>query len=135
MPIIDHVILTVSDIEKSGTCYGWLLPLLGYGVRHDMGDFVGWFSEARERAGQIWIKKASPEGASSRFDKDSPGLCELAFSVEDRETVDAIARDLPSHGFRVINSPAEYSYVPGYYAVFFLDPDGIKLEIVARKRE
>ena len=26
--------------------------------------------------------------------------------------------------------PQEYSYIPGYYAVFFYDPDGIKLEIV-----
>ena len=26
--------------------------------------------------------------------------------------------------------PSEYSYIPGYYAVFFYDPDGIKLEIV-----
>ena len=26
--------------------------------------------------------------------------------------------------------PAEYGYTPGYYAVFFADPDGIKLEVV-----
>ena len=25
---------------------------------------------------------------------------------------------------------AEYPYAPGYYAVFFTDPDGIKLELV-----
>ena len=28
------------------------------------------------------------------------------------------------------SGPEEYSYVPGYYALFFYDPDGIKLEIV-----
>lgn len=26
--------------------------------------------------------------------------------------------------------PREYGYTPGYYAVFFFDPDGLKLEIV-----
>ena len=26
--------------------------------------------------------------------------------------------------------PQEYGYLPGYYAVFFYDPDGIKLEIL-----
>jgi hypothetical protein len=29
---------------------------------------------------------------------------------------------------RVLDPPAEYRYCPGYYAVFFADPDGIKLE-------
>ncbi|HEY3946869.1 MAG TPA: hypothetical protein VGL78_16710 [Solirubrobacteraceae bacterium] len=24
----------------------------------------------------------------------------------------------------------EYGYAPGYYAVFFYDPDGVKLEVV-----
>ena len=31
---------------------------------------------------------------------------------------------------QIENEPAEYDYIPGYYAVFFHDPDGIKLEIV-----
>jgi hypothetical protein len=26
--------------------------------------------------------------------------------------------------------PGERDYSPGYYAVFFLDPDGLKLEVV-----
>jgi glyoxylase I family protein len=31
----------------------------------------------------------------------------------------------------VLDAPREYpEYVPGYYAVFFADPDGIKLELV-----
>lgn len=132
MPLIDHLILTVSDLERARACYGWLLPLLGYRVRHDMGDFTGWFGEGRAHAGQIWIKRASADGMKVKFNKDSPGLCELAFSVEDREKVDSIARELSVHGFEVTNPPAEYDYVPGYYSVFLVDPDGIKLEIVAR---
>jgi hypothetical protein len=30
----------------------------------------------------------------------------------------------------VLDPPADYSYEPGYYAVFFSDPDGMKLEFV-----
>jgi len=133
MRIIDHIILTVSDLESARACYGWLLPLLGYRQRHDMGDFSGWFIEGRESPGQIWIKKATVEGTRAKFNKDSPGLCELAFSVHDRDTLHEIARGLTAHGFRILHPPAEYDYVPGYYSVFFLDPDGIKLEIVARR--
>jgi catechol 2,3-dioxygenase-like lactoylglutathione lyase family enzyme len=37
---------------------------------------------------------------------------------------------LRTQGAEIESGPEEYSYVPGYYAVFFYDPDGIKLEIV-----
>jgi glyoxylase I family protein len=46
-----------------------------------------------------------------------PGIHHLDLVVSDLE------RSLAS-------GPQEYDYIPGYYAVFFHDPDGIKLEIV-----
>jgi glyoxylase I family protein len=33
-------------------------------------------------------------------------------------------------GIPILDPPAEYDYTPGYYAVFFADPDGLKLEVV-----
>ena len=30
----------------------------------------------------------------------------------------------------ILDPPQEYAYTPGYYAVFFADPDGMKLELV-----
>ena len=30
----------------------------------------------------------------------------------------------------ILDAPAHYDYTPGYYAVFFADPDGLKLEVV-----
>ena len=33
-------------------------------------------------------------------------------------------------GAEIESEPQEYTYLPGYYAVFFYDPDGLKLEIV-----
>ena len=32
----------------------------------------------------------------------------------------------------VLSGPAGHDYTPGYYAVFFTDPDGIKLELLHR---
>ena len=32
--------------------------------------------------------------------------------------------------YRTQTPPAEYGYEPGYYAVFFVDPDGFELEFV-----
>ena len=37
---------------------------------------------------------------------------------------------LRSNGAELESEPQEYTYEPGYYAVFFYDPDGMKLEIV-----
>jgi catechol 2,3-dioxygenase-like lactoylglutathione lyase family enzyme len=47
-----------------------------------------------------------------------------------RSSVDERADWLRAQGAEIESGPQEYGYVPGYYAVFFFDPDGIKLEIV-----
>jgi hypothetical protein len=38
--------------------------------------------------------------------------------------------DLVVSSIAIESPPREYRYLPGYYAVFFYVPDGIKLEIV-----
>ena len=37
-------------------------------------------------------------------------------------------------GAIILDPPAEYDYTAGYYAVFFADPDGLKLEVVFEPR-
>jgi catechol 2,3-dioxygenase-like lactoylglutathione lyase family enzyme len=37
---------------------------------------------------------------------------------------------LRQNGAAILDAPAEYPYFPGYYAVYFTDPDGLKLEFV-----
>ena len=44
--------------------------------------------------------------------------------------VDAVAAWLREEGAEIEGGPGERDYTPGYYAVFFLDPDGLKLEVV-----
>jgi len=56
----------------------------------------------------------------------------VAIAAPSRAVVDERARWLLEVGATVESGPAEYDYSPGYYAVFFHDPDGIKLEIVHR---
>jgi predicted lactoylglutathione lyase len=58
------------------------------------------------------------------------GLCEIAFAADSRRQVDELATEIERHGGRVTDAPSEYDYVRGYYAVFFTDPDGLKLEVV-----
>ena len=56
----------------------------------------------------------------------------IAFAAPSREVVDERAAWLRETGATIESGPREYDYTPGYYAVFFHDPDGIKLELVHR---
>ena len=75
-----------------------------------------------------------PRGAAvadrRRYDRYSVGLHHLAFEAPSRAVVDERADWLRAHGAEIESEPREYGYSPGYYAVFFYDPDGMKLEIV-----
>ena len=58
------------------------------------------------------------------------GVHHIAFSAPSRAVVDERARWLAAQEVAIESGPEEYGYAPGYYAVFFYDPDGIKLEVV-----
>ena len=127
---VHHVFLTVNDIRRSRPFYAALMPRLGYAGVWEYGSdsltlgFLG-------GGGSLWIKQADPRYAGDTFSKDRVGLCEVAFRAESREQVDALARDIEKWGGKILDLPREYpEYVAGYYAVFFADPDGIKLEAV-----
>jgi glyoxylase I family protein len=127
---IHHVFLTVKDLRHSRPFYAHLMPRIGYPGTWEFGDdglSVGFLGAG----GSFWIKQGDARYADDTFCKDRVGLCEVAFRAESREQVDALARDLVSWGGAIIDDPREYpEYVPGYYAVFFADPDGMKLELV-----
>lgn len=124
---IDHLILTVNNYEQAGRFYDWLMPKVGYAAgAHDYGAMRGWTT----KSGSFWVKKADARFAADTFNKDRVGLCEIAFSGESRAQIDALAKELEVYGGKILDPPREYDYVPGYYAVFFSDPDGIKLEVV-----
>ena len=63
------------------------------------------------------------EGMKLRFSKS-------VFAADNGEQVDALHDLLVKVGATVLGTPAEYDYLPGYYAVFFADPDGMKFEFV-----
>ena len=55
----------------------------------------------------------------------------MAWTAESRADVDALHQLLLAIGAQVLDAPADYpEYAAGYYAVFFADPDGLKLEYV-----
>ncbi len=78
----------------------------------------------------VILSAASEEGRGRKHDRYSPGLHHFAWNADSREEVDRFHDLLLERGVEVLDPPAEYDYEPGYYAVFFSDPDELKLELV-----
>jgi catechol 2,3-dioxygenase-like lactoylglutathione lyase family enzyme len=78
----------------------------------------------------IAIQPATPEQKDRTHSRHAPGLNHLAFRSPSRAAVDTLHVELVTLGVPILDPPAEYPYSAGYYAVFFTDPDGLKLEYV-----
>ena len=127
---VQHVDLVVSSIERSLPFYRDLLAPLGF---HRIGEVEGergetiWYLSGAASAIGLREAQTPSEGA---YDRYRVGLHHLAFEVHSRGAVNERAGWLRAQGAEIESGPEEYAYLPGYYAVFFYDPDGMKLEIV-----
>ncbi|MUG92143.1 bleomycin resistance protein [Scytonema sp. UIC 10036] len=125
---INHLSLTVSDRSLSEPFYDQILQFMGYQQVERNEEFTMWW---QQNAGAILIYNSRPDSPNKIHDRYSPGLHHLAFNAESREQVDKLYQIVLDMGGTILDSPAEYNhYAPGYYAFFFADPDGIKLEFV-----
>jgi len=123
---IHHLDISVRDLIRSTDFYDRVLPRIGFRRIPDSpeGPLCGGSHV------EVGLQAARPSEAQPH-DRFSPGLHHLAFTAPTREAVDALHRDLIALGVTILDPPAEYpDYTPGYYAVFFADLDGIKLEYV-----
>ncbi|NJL23549.1 MAG: bleomycin resistance protein [Leptolyngbyaceae cyanobacterium SM1_3_5] len=129
MPLgtLNHLAITVSDRTRSEPFYDAILTWMGYEQVERTEDFTLWWLAG---AGAIEIVQGDRECQNPQHDRYSPGLHHVALNADSREQVDTFHQKLMELGATILDAPAEYSYSPGYYAVFFADPDGIKLELV-----
>jgi catechol 2,3-dioxygenase-like lactoylglutathione lyase family enzyme len=135
--------LSVSDPDRSIPFYAAFFGALGYRrFRSDDPEFGGerprraaWFTRYPGRGVfGVEVRPAAPESRGKAHDRYAPGLHHIAFHADSRETVDEVHTRVSEAGGRILDAPADYSgqrgYTDGYYAVFFADPDGVKLEVV-----
>jgi glyoxylase I family protein len=126
---VHHVDLVVSSIERSLPFYSELLGPLGF---HTVSEVEG------ERGETIWylsgpgssVGLREAQSDAGEHDRYSIGLHHVAFEASSRGEVEERAAWLRMQDVELESEPQEYTYSPGYYAVFFFDPDGLKLEIV-----
>jgi glyoxylase I family protein len=127
---VHHVDLVVSSIERSLPFYRALLGPLGWHgvseVQGERGETIWYLSGP---GSSIGLREAQSE-AEGPYDRYRVGLHHLALEAGSRTIVRERSEWLRQQGAEIESGPEEYWYQPGYYAVFFFDPDGIKLEIV-----
>jgi glyoxylase I family protein len=130
---IHHLDLVVSDLERSLTFYRGLLRPLGYvregPIRGERGEVVIYLGGVAD-GGSIGLRDAQSDAHPAPYDRYAVGVHHLAFHASSRAMVDERAAWLREQGAEIESEPQDYDYSPGYYAVFFRDPDGLKLEIV-----
>jgi catechol 2,3-dioxygenase-like lactoylglutathione lyase family enzyme len=119
---IDHISVRVSDFAKSKAFYSRLFTFLGFKVLDEMADAIGW-TNGKTR---YWIGAADAQGKKHKYRLGDVGLHHIGFELRSRKDVDALAAFVAELGATIVD-PAD-EYYDDYYAVFFLDPDGVKLE-------
>jgi glyoxylase I family protein len=129
---LSHLDLTVADLQRSVAFYDRVLGRLGYRRSDGVGAGAPCWAISDSCGGffTIALKSARPESRNRAHDRYAPGLHHLAFHADSREEVDELHGFLLGIGATILDPPAEYGYTPGYYAAFFADPDGLKLEVV-----
>jgi glyoxylase I family protein len=134
---VDHLDLVVSDLERSLEFYKGLLGPLGwtriYTIEGERGEEVHYIGgEPPNRQVAVSLRAAQSDAHPLPYDRYAVGVHHLAFNAATREQIDERHAWLVEQGAEIESAPREYDYTPGYYAVFFYDPDGIKLELVHR---
>ena len=123
---VEHIDLTVNDVARSRAFFDKVLGELGF-RKYEGNDYIAWANAYMT----IAIREASAANRDARFDRYRVGLHHLAFRARSRADVDAFHIFLLRERITVLDPPAEYpQYGENYYAVFFADPDGMKLELV-----
>lgn len=145
MPVtgpLNHIDISVGYPDRSIPFYDALLTALGF--RRWRIDAPEWTGEHPDRATwgmhyadgsrfDIEVRPAKTERRDRRYDRYEPGPHHLAFHAGSEAEVQKVHDAVCQIGGEVLDAPAEYGgrsgYGEQYYAVFFADPDGVKLEV------
>ena len=127
--MLDHIILTVSDLPRSIAFYSKALAPLGinqvleYKGQNGHPDLMGF---GRENNFLFWLKCGEP----------SPAAVHFAFVAKSRAIVDAFYSAAMAAGANDNISPRiRHEYHADYYAADVLDPDGYSVEVVIKTPE
>lgn len=125
---LHHVEIYVSDLKRSRDFWSWFLGLLGYELYQEWPEGFS----LKQDATYIVFVQTLEKHLQPEYHRCRTGLNHLAFWAEDAKQVEYITHQLIQRGVSILY-PEKHPYAggPDYCAVFFEDPDRIKVELVA----
>ena len=126
--MLHHIEINVSNLKKSAEFWGWFLHELGY------TPFQTWDKGFSYKEGNAYIVFVQTEDRfmDIPYHRGGTGLNHLAFHAESKDQVDEMTRKLKARSIPVLYEDRHpYAGGPEHYAVFFEDPDRVKVELVA----
>lgn len=128
MGTLHHVEIYVSDLKRSSDFWGWFLSLLGYQEYQKWPQGISFVKDST----YLVFVQTEERFMQPDYHRCRTGLNHLAFHAESREQVDLLTDELKKRNISILYQDRHpYAGGSGYYAVFFEDPDRIKVELVA----
>ena len=132
---LGHVDLVCRDLDRSLAFYAAVFAPLGLEppvlLEGERGERIHYLRFPTQGSGSLGLRQALQE---QEFVLYAPGLHHLSFAVESHKDVDGVHARVVEAGGEVLHAPRLWpEYHPEYYATFFLDPDGFRLEVAASR--
>jgi len=129
---IDHIYIAVVDLARSESFYDIIMPVVGFKKNSFINEGDRHVQYYNRHFG--FVLRPAHLG-SRKYEPLAPGLHHFCFRVEEEATVDGIAKEFGRLKIPCSTPQLYPEYAPDYYAIFFADPDGIRLEITNFRRE
>ena len=139
-PVIDHIYITVQNIDRAEKFYDKFLPIVGFDIRlkgrYSVPEHEYTAIEYRNINFTLAIVNQRKEYSEEKFSKRKAGaLNHMAFRAPSKEEVDAAYNKVKELQCTITHEPKYYpEYCSDYYAFFFKDSEGIEYEIVSYNR-
>jgi catechol 2,3-dioxygenase-like lactoylglutathione lyase family enzyme len=135
---LGHLDLVVRDLERSLAFYAAVFGPLGLQppvtFPGERGELIHYLRFPAPGSGSLGLRQASGPEAEQAFDLYAPGLHHVAFAVETNADVEAAHALGVTAGAEILHAPRLWpEYGSDYYATFFLDPDGFRIEVASKR--
>lgn len=123
-----HIQINVHNAKVSLPFYKRLFAYFEYTIIDESDEHIGVSNGTTD----FWIIETEDTHKEKGYHRKAIGLNHIAFRVSSKEDVDSFVKEfLKKEKVKILyDTPGDYpEYKKGYYAVFFEDPDRVKIEV------
>jgi catechol 2,3-dioxygenase-like lactoylglutathione lyase family enzyme len=127
MPLLDHLGITVADLERGRAQFDPVLSALGFSSGYGDDHSLSWNKDGETEL----ILMAPRDDAPEPHRHGRVGWQHLAFAVGSRDEVERLHAVAVAAGWTPVREPKEYPrFTERYYASFVEDDGGIRIEFM-----